>query len=310
MLFYWPKLLYPDQSLLLFFPYSSFCLQVGIVGWGLRTDRVYITLSQPYTADLFFNNNEKLSQTYHHLHSSVPALSQTLLRSALAPHYPISTSSTQVIIIHDEQVMRIIENVQPGRQTVMFSATFPRQVEALAKKILQKPVEIMVRRTLLQILYATCSAGFPRGQLMDNMQEVSQIFHPLRCGVATSWKSWPVLRFGPYDVSFFDYSSTFCFLLIEFHCTFFIFIKYYHIIFINIAPQAVVDGLQVQICQVIHPLLRNVGTPRTVGPSYSQFVVTSLFRARFSSFHSHVSLPTFFFCFFILFLFLLFPSAK
>ena len=43
------------------------------------------------------------------------------------------------------QVMRIIENVQPGRQTVMFSATFPRQVEALAKKILLKPIEIMVR---------------------------------------------------------------------------------------------------------------------------------------------------------------------
>ncbi|KAF2359190.1 DEAD/DEAH box helicase domain [Trinorchestia longiramus] len=44
----------------------------------------------------------------------------------------------------EPQVMRIIENVQPGRQTVMFSATFPRQVEALAKKILQKPIEIMV----------------------------------------------------------------------------------------------------------------------------------------------------------------------
>ncbi|XP_018012407.2 probable ATP-dependent RNA helicase DDX46 [Hyalella azteca] len=44
----------------------------------------------------------------------------------------------------EPQVMRIIENVQPERQTVMFSATFPRQVEALAKKILQKPIEIMV----------------------------------------------------------------------------------------------------------------------------------------------------------------------
>ncbi|MCL4116650.1 UNVERIFIED_CONTAM: hypothetical protein GTU68_039520 [Idotea baltica] len=44
----------------------------------------------------------------------------------------------------EPQVMRIIENVQPGRQTVMFSATFPRQVEALAKKILTKPLEIIV----------------------------------------------------------------------------------------------------------------------------------------------------------------------
>ena len=34
MLFYWPKLLYPYCSLLLFFPFSYFCLQVGIVGLG------------------------------------------------------------------------------------------------------------------------------------------------------------------------------------------------------------------------------------------------------------------------------------
>ena len=34
MLLYWPKLLYPYYSLLLFFPFSSFCQQVGIVGLG------------------------------------------------------------------------------------------------------------------------------------------------------------------------------------------------------------------------------------------------------------------------------------
>ena len=34
MLLYWPKLLYPYYSLLLFFPFSSFCLLVGIVGLG------------------------------------------------------------------------------------------------------------------------------------------------------------------------------------------------------------------------------------------------------------------------------------
>ena len=33
-LFYWPKLLYPYYSLLLFFTFSSFCLLVGIVGLG------------------------------------------------------------------------------------------------------------------------------------------------------------------------------------------------------------------------------------------------------------------------------------
>ena len=40
--------------------------------------------------------------------------------------------------------MRIIDNVRPDRQTVMFSATFPRQMEALARKILNKPVEVQV----------------------------------------------------------------------------------------------------------------------------------------------------------------------
>ncbi|XP_044758445.1 probable ATP-dependent RNA helicase DDX46 [Coccinella septempunctata] len=44
----------------------------------------------------------------------------------------------------EPQVMRIIDNVRPDRQTVMFSATFPRQMEALARRILQKPIEVQV----------------------------------------------------------------------------------------------------------------------------------------------------------------------
>ncbi|KAL8561776.1 putative ATP-dependent RNA helicase ddx46 [Nucella lapillus] len=44
----------------------------------------------------------------------------------------------------EPQVMRIIDNVRPDRQTVMFSATFPRPMEALARRILNKPVEVQV----------------------------------------------------------------------------------------------------------------------------------------------------------------------
>lgn len=40
--------------------------------------------------------------------------------------------------------MRIIDNIRPDRQTVMFSATFPRQMEALARRILNKPIEVQV----------------------------------------------------------------------------------------------------------------------------------------------------------------------
>ncbi|CAK6957311.1 probable ATP-dependent RNA helicase DDX46 [Scomber scombrus] len=44
----------------------------------------------------------------------------------------------------EPQVMRIVDNVRPDRQTVMFSATFPRAMEALARRILQKPLEVQV----------------------------------------------------------------------------------------------------------------------------------------------------------------------
>uniref|UniRef100_A0A3Q2QY92 Probable ATP-dependent RNA helicase DDX46 n=1 Tax=Fundulus heteroclitus TaxID=8078 RepID=A0A3Q2QY92_FUNHE len=44
----------------------------------------------------------------------------------------------------EPQVMRIIDNVRPDRQTVMFSATFPRAMEALARRILAKPIEVQV----------------------------------------------------------------------------------------------------------------------------------------------------------------------
>lgn len=44
----------------------------------------------------------------------------------------------------EPQVMKIVNNVRPSRQTVLFSATFPRQMEALARKVLKKPLEVTV----------------------------------------------------------------------------------------------------------------------------------------------------------------------
>ncbi|OJJ49652.1 hypothetical protein ASPZODRAFT_149149 [Penicilliopsis zonata CBS 506.65] len=44
----------------------------------------------------------------------------------------------------EPQVMKILANIRPDRQTVLFSATFPRNMEALARKTLTKPVEIVV----------------------------------------------------------------------------------------------------------------------------------------------------------------------
>nr|GMD42109.1 DEAD-box ATP-dependent RNA helicase 42 [Ipomoea batatas] len=44
----------------------------------------------------------------------------------------------------EPQITRIVQNTRPDRQTVLFSATFPRQVETLARKVLNKPVEVQV----------------------------------------------------------------------------------------------------------------------------------------------------------------------
>jgi ATP-dependent RNA helicase DDX46/PRP5 len=40
--------------------------------------------------------------------------------------------------------MKIVNNIRPDRQTVLFSATFPKQMDSLARKILNKPLEITV----------------------------------------------------------------------------------------------------------------------------------------------------------------------
>ncbi|KAJ1817411.1 pre-mRNA processing RNA-helicase, partial [Coemansia sp. RSA 2599] len=44
----------------------------------------------------------------------------------------------------EPQVSKIVQGVRPSRQTVLFSATFPRQMEALARKVLRRPLEIVV----------------------------------------------------------------------------------------------------------------------------------------------------------------------
>lgn len=44
----------------------------------------------------------------------------------------------------EPQLTRIVENIRPDRQTVMFSATFPISVEKLARKVLTQPIEITV----------------------------------------------------------------------------------------------------------------------------------------------------------------------
>ncbi|KAK2069469.1 hypothetical protein P8C59_004050 [Phyllachora maydis] len=44
----------------------------------------------------------------------------------------------------EPQVMKIFNNVRPDRQTILFSATMPRIIDSLTKKVLREPVEITV----------------------------------------------------------------------------------------------------------------------------------------------------------------------
>ncbi|KIK65401.1 hypothetical protein GYMLUDRAFT_38855 [Collybiopsis luxurians FD-317 M1] len=44
----------------------------------------------------------------------------------------------------EPQVMKIVNNIRPDRQIVLFSATFPKQMDSLARKLLRKPLEITV----------------------------------------------------------------------------------------------------------------------------------------------------------------------
>lgn len=44
----------------------------------------------------------------------------------------------------EPQVMKIFNNVRPDRQTILFSATMPRIIDSLTKKVLRSPVEITV----------------------------------------------------------------------------------------------------------------------------------------------------------------------
>ena len=44
----------------------------------------------------------------------------------------------------EPQIKVMLQNCRKDKQTVMFSATFPRSIETLAKNILIQPVEIVV----------------------------------------------------------------------------------------------------------------------------------------------------------------------
>ncbi len=75
---------------------------------------------------------------------------QQLTGGNLCLHFPqgqgelYNLADIVILVFILTQVMRVVDNIRPDRQTVLFSATFPRQMEALARKILTKPIEVTV----------------------------------------------------------------------------------------------------------------------------------------------------------------------
>lgn len=61
----------------------------------------------------------------------------------------------------EPQIMRIIAQIRPDRQAILFSATFPYAVEAVARDLLTDPVAIQVR-ALVPGAHASCTPAVPR----------------------------------------------------------------------------------------------------------------------------------------------------
>lgn len=100
----------------------------------------------------------------------------------------------------EPQIKMIIQNVRPDRQTVLFSATFPKQIEKLAKAILRAPLEIVVgerstvNKDITQIvevheeedkfmrLLQLLGVWYERGSVLifvDKQEKCDKLFHDL-----------------------------------------------------------------------------------------------------------------------------------
>ncbi|CAG8752996.1 15688_t:CDS:2, partial [Acaulospora morrowiae] len=52
----------------------------------------------------------------------------------------------------EPQVRSICDNIRPDRQTLLFSATFPKKVEILAREVTSEPVRISIGNVVIEIL--------------------------------------------------------------------------------------------------------------------------------------------------------------
>jgi len=100
----------------------------------------------------------------------------------------------------EPQIKMILQNTRPDRQTVLFSATFPKQIEKLAKSVLRLPLEISVgeqgtvNKDITQLvevheehdkflrLLQLLGIWYERGSVLifvDKQEKCDQLFHDL-----------------------------------------------------------------------------------------------------------------------------------
>lgn len=84
------------------------------------------------------------------------------------------------------QVVKIVGNIRPDRQTVLLSATFPASMEMLARRILHRPLEIVagkrgaVGTDVKQIISFVKSDSGPRNAKFERLLEILGDWFPLK----------------------------------------------------------------------------------------------------------------------------------
>ena len=98
------------------------------------------------------------------------------------------------------QIEMVLQNIRPDRQTVLFSATFPKQIEKLAKTVLRLPLEVVVgerssvNKDITQVvevhedsdkfmrLLQLLGVWYEKGSVLvfvDTQEKCDQLFHDL-----------------------------------------------------------------------------------------------------------------------------------
>lgn len=78
----------------------------------------------------------------------------------------------------EPQVVKILTNIRPDHQTVLFSATMPRNMESLARKVLRKPVQITVggRSTVSDTITQVIEVRTETSKMFRTLELLGELF--------------------------------------------------------------------------------------------------------------------------------------